>query len=69
MTQTIVNTNFQFADDKTRTFRVYNICGDVLCACELCKNGEYRKASTKTLKAVAMNVWTVGLETGFIIIK
>ena len=67
MTQTI-NTVFQYADDKSKTFKVYNICAEVLCVCELGKNGKPLKPSAKTIKAIEVAFWNKALQAGFIII-
>lgn len=62
------NTTFQYADDKSKTFKVYGMCGDVICASQIGKKGEYLKPSAKTMKAVTMDFWNKGIETGFIVI-
>jgi hypothetical protein len=61
------NTTFQYADDKSKTFKIYGFCGDMICASQLGKNGDYLKPSQKTMKALPMSFWNKGIETGFII--
>ena len=62
------NTAFQYADDSTKTFKIYNVCGDVICAAQLGKKGDYLKPSQKTMKAVTMDFWNKGIQSGFIVI-
>ncbi len=61
-----INTTFTLTDRKSESFRIYNVCGNVICACLVGKNGLMLKPNVKTLKAIDLDFWNKSIEIGFI---
>jgi hypothetical protein len=61
-----INTTFKLTDRKAETFKIYNVCGNVICACLLGKNGQMLAPNAKTLKAIDLDFWNKSISIGFI---